>query len=314
MTHSRYPCLEKRKTSKCVPGWFSRIGMLVAVWTLAFAARSEAQRLSPGWGVPFPPFHIAGNLYYVGDQDLASYLIATPKGLIVINSGVKEDVPIIKKSVETLGFHYGDIKILLISHAHFDHAEGSAMIIKETGAKYFVMEGDVPLVESGGKSDFQYGREQWAHFPPVKVDRVLHDGDEVELGGAVLVAHLTAGHTKGTTTWAMDESEGGKTLHVVIIGSPNVNPGYKLMGNKEYPQIAADYLHAFEVLQSLPCDIFLGAHGGYFGMKEKYQRLKAGDQDAFIDPAGYQRYVQERKQAFETELKHQQNDSGFFVE
>jgi metallo-beta-lactamase class B len=224
----------------------------------------------------------------------------------VINSGVKEDVPIIQKGIEQLGFHYRDVKILLISHAHFDHCEGSAQIIKETGAKYFVMEGDVRLVESGGKSDFRYGKDELFHFPPVKVDRVLHDGDKVELGGAVLVAHLTAGHTRGTTTWTTEEVEGGKTLHVVIIGSPNVNPGYKLVGNKEYPEIATDYEQEFEVLRNLPCDIFLGAHSSYFGMKAKYERWKAGQQDAFVDAAGYKAYVQERQQAFETELKRQE--------
>jgi len=283
-----------------------RVGLAVVSVMVAFSQPGRAQRLAPGWGVSFPPFQIAGNVYYVGDVDLASYLIATPKGLILINSGVKEDVPIIKKSVEELGFHYKDIKILLISHAHFDHCQGSAEIIKETGARYFVMKGDVPLVESGGTTDFRYGGDASFHFPPAKVDRVLHDGDKVALGGTVLVAHLTAGHTPGTTTWTMEEHEGGKTLQVLIVGSPNVNPGYILVGNKEYPQIADDYQHSFEVLESLPADIFLGAHGSYFGMKEKYQRAKEGDREAFFDPVGYKKYVQDRKQAFEAELKKQQ--------
>lgn len=283
-----------------------RLGVIAAIAMFVVGQPVEAQRLAPGWGVPFPPFHIAGNLYYVGDVDLASYLVATPKGLILINSGVKEDVPIIKKGVEQLGFHYRDIRILLISHAHFDHCEGSAQIIKETGAKYFVMRGDVSLVESGGTTDFQYGSDASFHFPPAKVDRVLHDGEKVELGGTTLVAHLTAGHTPGTTTWTMDENEAGKTLHVVIIGSPNVNPGYKLVGNQAYPQIAEDYQHGFEVLESLRCDIFLGAHGSYFGMKEKCERAKEGDRGAFVDPAGYKKYVEDRKQAFEVELKKQQ--------
>lgn len=282
------------------------ITLVSVMAAFSFGLRSEGQRLSPGWGVPFPAFHITGNLYYVGDLDLASYLIATPKGLMLINSGVNEDVPIIKKGIEELGFHYKDVKILLISHAHFDHCEGSAQIIKETGAKYFVMQGDVRLVESGGKSDFQYGKDEKFHFPPAKVDRVLHDEDKVELGGAVLIAHLTAGHTPGTTTWTIDEVEGGRTLHAVILGSPNVNPGYKLVGNKEYPQIAADYAHEFEVLRNLPCDIFLGAHGSYFGMKEKYDRAREGDRAAFVDPTGYQAYVQDRQQAFEAELSRQQ--------
>jgi metallo-beta-lactamase class B len=281
-------------------------GMTALVAMFAFVAPLRAQRLQPGWGQPFPPFRIAGNLYYVGDQDLGSYLIATREGLILINSGIKGDVPLIHKNVEELGFRYSDIKILLASHAHFDHVEGSAMIMQETGAKFYVMDADVQVIESGGKDDFQYGKERWARFPSVKVDRVLHDGDKVELGDSVLVAHLTAGHTKGTTTWTMDVVEGGKTLHVVILGSPNVNPGYRLVNNKEYPHIAEDYQRGFEVLKSLPCDIFLGAHGGYFGLQEKYARWKAGDKDAFIDPAGYQAYVEEREQAFEVELKRQQ--------
>ena len=172
-----------------------------------------------------------------------------------------------------------------------------------TGAKYYVMDADVPVVESGGKTDFHYANAKDMWFPPVHVDRVLHDGDTVRLGGTVLTAHKTAGHTRGTTTWTLDETEGGKTLHVVIVGSPNVNPGYKLVGNKAYPQIADDYRHGFQVLKSLPCDIFLGAHGAYFGLKEKYERFKAGDRNAFIDPDGYRSYIADREQAFEAEYK-----------
>jgi metallo-beta-lactamase class B len=286
---------------------------LAVLFTLLVSFASTA-RLSaapnPDWMRPFPPFHIAGNLYYVGSADLASYLVATPDGLILINSSFESSVPLIKKSVEELGFHFSDIKILLISHAHGDHCAGSALILKLTGAKYFVMDADVPVVESGGQKDFNYGAELSQRYPPAHVDRVLHDGDTVRLGGAVLTAHLTPGHTKGTTTWTMDENEGheneaGRVLHVVIVGSPNVNPGYKLVGNAAYPQIASDYKRGFAVLDSLPCDIFLGAHGGYFGLKEKYPRWKNGDKDAFIDPAGYKAYIAERQHAFEAELEHQ---------
>jgi metallo-beta-lactamase class B len=272
--------------------------------SLAYAVRVAAQ-LPAEWTTPFPPFRIAGNLYYVGSGDLASYLIATPKGLILINGNLKSSPPLIRKSVEALGFKFTDIKILLISHAHYDHCGGSAEIIRRTGAKYEVMGGDVRVVESGGKRDFAYGAEKDMQFPPAHVDRVLHDGDTVQLGGTVLTAHLTAGHTRGTTTWTMDEREGGRLLHVVIVGSPNVNSGYKLVGNTVYPQIAADYAHQFAVLKALPCDIFLGAHGGYFDMTDKYARWKAGDKDAFIDPAGYKAYVVEREQAFKAELQRQ---------
>ncbi|MGA7341721.1 MAG: subclass B3 metallo-beta-lactamase [Terracidiphilus sp.] len=265
---------------------------------------------NPDWTRPFPPFRIAGNLYYVGSADLASYLIVTPQGLILINSSLESSVPLIQKSVAQLGYHFSDIKILLISHAHSDHCAGSAQIIKLTGAQYFVMDADAPVVESGGRSDFQYGAEPEMRYPPAHVDRVLHDGDTVRLGNTVLTAHLTAGHTKGTTTWTLDEpqsgqSSGSRMLHVVIVGSPNVNPGYKLVNNTAYPQIAADYKRGFAVLASLPCDIFLGAHGGYFGLKEKYARWTHGDKNAFIDPDGYKAYIADREQAFEAELERQ---------
>jgi metallo-beta-lactamase class B len=274
------------------------------LFSLPYAVRLAAQ-LPAEWTAPFPPFRIAGNLYYVGSGDLASYLIATPKGLILINGNLTSSPPLIRKSVEALGFKFTDIKILLISHAHYDHCGGSAEIIRRTGAKYEVMDGDVRVVESGGKRDFAYGAEKGMHFPPAHVDRVLHDGDTVHLGGTVLTAHLTAGHTRGTTTWTFDETESGRLLHVVIVGSPNVNPGYKLVGNTVYPRIATDYKHGFDVLRALPCDIFLGAHGGYFGLTEKYARWNAGDKNAFIDPAGYKVYVADREQAFEAEVQRQ---------
>ena len=260
----------------------------------------------PAWTNPFPPFRIAGNLYYVGSEDLASYLIVTPQGDILINSSLEASVPLIRKSVESLGFKFSDIKILLISHAHYDHCAGSAAILKLTGAKYYVMDADVSVVESGGKTDFNYGADPAMHFPPTHIDRVLHDGDTVRLGGSVLTARLTPGHTKGTTTWTMDETEAGRTLHVVIVGSPNVNAGYKLVGNKAYPHIAEDYRHSFQVLNSLPCDIFLGAHGAYFGLAAKYPRFKAGDSNAFVDPASYKAWIADRERAFQAELKRQQ--------
>jgi metallo-beta-lactamase class B len=269
-------------------------------------AQKASNFQTPAWTRPFPPFHIAGNLYYVGSEDLAAYLIATPKGLILINSNLESSVPQIRESIEKLGFKFGDVKILLISHGHFDHCAGSAAILKQTGAKYYVMDADVSVVESGGKTDFEYSTRKDFHFPPTHVDRVLHDGDTVSLGGAALTAHLTPGHTKGTTTWTMDEVQGGRTLHVVIVGSPNVNEGYKLVGNKQYPQIADDYKRGFQVLKSTPCDIFLGAHGGYFGLAEKYPRWKNGDKNAFIDPAGYKAWIANRERAFEAALARQQ--------
>jgi len=254
---------------------------------------------NPDWHRPFPAFKIAGNLYYVGTADLAVYLINTPQGNILINSDFAEDVPLIHKSIEGLGFKYGDTKILLISHAHSDHDEGVGLIKRETGARLMVMDADVPAVESTAP-----GR------PGAHVDRVLHDGDTVELGGSRLTAHLTPGHTKGCTTWTMQVHEGARTLNAVIIGSPNVNPGYVLVGNKDYPQIAQDYVKTFKVLKGLPCDLFLGAHGAYFGMKAKYEKAKEGEANPLIDPEGYKSYVAEREATFEKEWKRQQQNPG----
>jgi metallo-beta-lactamase class B len=254
---------------------------------------------NPDWHRDFPAFKIAGDLYYVGTADLAVYLVNTPQGNILINSDFKEDVPAIKKSIEQLGFKYGDTKIILISHAHGDHDEATGLIQKETGAKLMVMDGDVREEESTAP-----GR------PGARVDRVLQDGDKVELGGATLVAHLTPGHTKGCTTWTLQVREGVRTLNAVIIGSPNVNPGYVLVGNNNYPEIAQDYVKTFAVLRSLPCDLFLGAHGGYFGLAAKYAKVKAGGANPFIDPEGYKAYVEERNQSFQKEWARQKASPG----
>lgn len=257
------------------------------------------------WTTPFPAFRVAGNVYYVGSKDLASYLVATPQGHILINSSLEASVPLIRASVEQLGFKFTDVKILLISHAHWDHDAGSAAIKKLTGAAYMVMDGDVSVVQSGGRTDFHYGDDQSMRYPPAKVDRILHDGDEVRLGDATLVAHLTAGHTKGCTTWTMRVSDGSRAYNVVIVGSPNVNPGYRLVRNTLYPEIATDYERTFQVLRGLPIDIFLGAHGGYFDLQSKYARLQAGDPRAFVDPRGYTQYVKERETAFRREVERQ---------
>ena len=278
---------------------------LVLITCVTCAVVSNNSSAQDDWTEPFPAFRIAGNLYYVGSKGLASYLITTPEGHILINSNVEAGVPLIRTSVESLGFKFTDIKILLISHAHYDHNGGSALVKELTGAKYMVMDADVEAVESGGKSDFQYRNDPEFLYKATKVDGVLHDGDQVKLGGSVLTAHLTAGHTKGCTTWTMKVQEGSKTYNAVIVGSPNVNPGYKLIGNSLYPQIKDDYEKGFRVLKSLPCDLFLGAHGSYFDMERKYARFKSGEKTAFVDPSGYKDFVAEREQAFKRELQKQ---------
>jgi len=285
---------------------FRTLAAAIVLLTLYAATPAEADD-NPAWTTPIAPFKIADNLYYVGSQDLASYLIVTPKGDILINSSLEASVPLIRRSVEQLGFKFTDIKILLISHAHSDHDAGSAAILKQTGAQYMVMDGDVPVVEDGGLTDFAYGGKQ--AYPPAKVSRVLHDGETVSLGGAVLTAHKTPGHTRGCTTWTMVAKDHGVARNVVIVGSWNVNPGFRLVDTKarlaSYPGIAADYAHTFDVLRGLPCDIFLGAHGVYFNMLEKLKRMPAEGSAVWVDPAGYKAAVAERQQAFEAELAKQ---------
>jgi metallo-beta-lactamase class B len=305
---SVYTSAKRRKFPPVLSGGTMRrrtaILWLGAILGLLLPCSACAQS-NPEWTEPFPPFRIAGNLYYVGSKGLASFLVTTPQGNILINSDLEANVPMLEASIEKLGFKFEDTKILLISHAHWDHDAGSAKLKKLTGAKYMVMDADVPVVESGGRADFQYGRRLRFRYPPSKVDLVLHDGDEVKLGDAVLVAHLTPGHTKGCTTWTMKVAESGNIHDVVIVGSPNVNPGYKLIHNKNYPQIAQDYERMWTTLKSLPCDIFLGAHGGYFGMEQKYPLIKNGQTNPFIDPDGYKNFVAEKEQEFRTELAKQ---------
>jgi metallo-beta-lactamase class B len=273
------------------------------LFALAFSAAPLCAQNSD-WSEPFPPHKVIGNVYYVGTRGLASYLITTPEGSILVNSSLESSVPMIRASIEKLGFKFSDVKILLISHAHFDHCAGSFQVKELTGAKYMVMRQDAGEIETGGKGNFAYGETKSALYKPVKVDRVLHDGGEVKLGGVVMVAHLTPGHTKGCTTWTLKVRDGAKTYDVVIVGSPNVNPGFKLVNNSLYPQIASDYQKGFDVLKSLPCDVFLGAHGNYYGMEAKYAKL-AGGANPFVDPAGYKAYVAEREKTFHEELAKQ---------
>jgi len=272
-----------------------------------FIVATIISNLSFAYPMPnsFPPFKIAGNLYYVGTDDLASYLIVTSKGNILINSDLVANVPMIKSSIKKLGFKFSDTKILLISHAHLDHAAGSKLIKEQTGAKYMVMDADVPLIESGGRSDFYYANDPSMYFPKTKVDKVLHDGEQVKLGGTTLTAHLTPGHTKGCTTWTMQVADHGKKYQVVIVGSVNVNPGYKLINNKSYPNIAKDFSHAITTLKSLPCDIFLGAHAIYFDLQKKYLLLGKNLKNPFVDSIGYQKHIAQKEQDFLAELNRQ---------
>ncbi len=241
----------------------------------------------------FPPHKMIGNIYYVGTETLASFLVTTPQGHILINSMYERNVPTIKSSVEKLGFKFTDIKIILGSHAHADHMEGDALAKELSGAQVMAMAEDVPALEQmrpGGK----------AH----PIDRVLHDGDEVTLGGTTLVAHLTPGHTRGCTSWSMQVQDGGRSYAVVIIGSMGVNPGYQLVNNPQLPRIAEEYEQGFKVLHSLECDVPLGSHPAMFNLAEKYPRIGKGP-NPYIDPAGYKREVAIEEGAFRLRLDEQ---------
>ena len=222
----------------------------------------------------FPPHKVIGNIYYVGTETLSSYLITTPQGHILVDTTYERNIPVIRDSVEKLGFKFTDIKIVLGSHAHGDHQEGDAMVKELTGAQVMAMEQDVPALQNLPRGKVH------------PIDRVLHDGDQVTLGGTTMVAHLTPGHTRGCTTWTMKVQEGGRTYDVVIIGSMGVNPGTALVNNKQVPGIVDEYIQGFKVMRSLPCDVPLGSHPGMYNMAEKYARLGKGP-NPFIDPQGY---------------------------
>ena len=273
------------------------LGVLIA----ARAALTLALPYVPDPAEEFPPHRIADNLYYVGSKSLSTYLVTTSKGHILINSSFDRTVPIIRANVERLGFKFSDVKILLASHAHSDHVEGHAAIRELTGASIQVMRGDDQVIAGGGAGQYLYS-SRWRATP---VSRVLRDGDKVTLGEATLVARLTPGHTRGCTTWTLKVRDAGKVYDAVIVGSPNVNQGYRLVDNADYPEIAADFARTFRVLKSLPCDIFLGAHGKYYGMPDKVARLGRGS-NPFVDRQGYQAYVDEREKTFRATLQEQQ--------
>ncbi len=270
-----------------------RAALLLAV---AIAARAES--FTAKWAQPQEPFLVAGNIYYVGSNELACFLITTPRGHILVNTGYEGMAKQLRANVKKLGFKFEDIRYLLNGQAHDDHVAGFAAAREASGAKVLVMQGDDDIIEHGGRGDFRFdGEIAWRGVP---VDRVLHDGDTVSLGGTTLVAHLTPGHTKGCTTWTTTVMDKGRALNVVIVGGVSVNPGVKLVNNPRYPGIAEDYKRTFRTLRALSCDVFLGSHAGYFSMAEKLEPMKAGAaENPFVDPAGYREFIDESEARFE---------------
>nr|AIA13697.1 L1_beta_lactamase [uncultured bacterium]AIA13841.1 L1_beta_lactamase [uncultured bacterium] len=263
--------------------------------------KAQSDETARSWNRPVEPFHIIANIYYVGATEVSSFLITTPKGHILLDSGFAETVPLIQTNFKKLGFKIEDVKILINSHAHYDHAGGLALLKELTGAKLVSSEADAALLANGGKGDFQWGDE--LSYKPVKADRLLRDNDKVELGGVAVTARLTPGHTKGSLTWTMKVEEAGKQFDVVFAGSTSA-PGYKLVDNQKYPGIIKDYAHTFQLLKSLPCDVFLAPHGSIFSMLEKAGQLKQDEKhNPFIDPKGYRNFIERTEKAYLQQLE-----------
>jgi metallo-beta-lactamase class B len=268
----------------------------------------------PEWTSPIAPFQIADNLYYVGSQDLAAYLITTPAGNILINANLVTSPPQIRHSIEQLGFKYADTKILLNGQAHFDHMAGAAQILRETHARNMVMDGDAPIVQSGGRRDPLFASGSIGAYPPAHVDRVLHDLSTVTLGNITLTAHRTAGHTPGCTTWTFRVHLPGdpptQLRNVVIVGGMSLWSDFHLVPTPghpaSYPGIADDFRRTFATLHALPCDIFLGEHGSYFNLSAKLPRLPSEGPRVFLDPTGYQAAITSAEAAFNKRLAAQQ--------
>lgn len=265
-----------------------------------FAQKSDGDRKM---NQPVEPFKIIGNIYYVGASDVTSFLITSPQGHILIDSGFAETVPQIKANVAKLGFKMEDIKILLVNHAHYDHCAGLAEIKKLTGARLFASPADAKVLEDGGASDFRFGGDPAFAFAPVKADEILKDGQEIRLGGTTLKTYFTPGHTKGATSWTTDADEAGKKYKVVFASSVTTLD-YTFVDNAKYPQIAEDFARTYATLKSIRADVFLASHGQFFDLLGKAQKLRAGAKvNPFIDPQGYRQFVNRMTRQFENKLK-----------
>lgn len=255
------------------------------------------------WDEPTDPIKIVGPLYFVGTMGLSSWLFTTPEGHILLNTGMPTSGPLIVESIRKLGFKPEDIKIIINGHAHSDHAGAFAEMKKISGAQIAIMEADVPSIEDGGKSDFHYGTD-WKimGFPPVKVDRILRDGDTVRLGDVVLTAYNTPGHTRGSTTWVTELFDSGKAYKVVFIDGGGFNPGYRVAKDPSYPGIEVDYRNTHHMHELLKPDIWLGHHTEYFDLAGKRKLAETEGPNAWVDPEGYRRFVAGKKRAFEDEV------------
>jgi metallo-beta-lactamase class B len=255
--------------------------------------RNDVQR---AWNAPFEPFRIIGPIHYVGTADLASFLITSDAGHILLDTGLEEPATQLVASIERLGFKVSDIKVLLNSQSHFDHAAGFAALKKRSGARLLASAKDAPVLEAGGKNDPAL---EGLAFPAVKVDGHIEDGQVVTVGPLKLTAHLTPGHTKGTTTWEMTVRDQNRDLRVLFVGSTSIVPDVSALNNPKYPEIRADLDRTYAKLKTFQPDIFLSQHAGYYGLADKFAKLKAGaTPNPFIDPDGYKAQLARLEEAY----------------
>jgi len=277
---------------------------LLCVNYLAVAQKvsEPSSETHPDWSKPYPSFRIAGNLYYVGTTDLASYLIVTPKGNILINTGLASSASGIKTSIEALGFKLSDTKILLNTQAHYDHMGAMAAIKKMTGAKLMVNEGDAAAVADGGLSDYT-STGKVRDFEPVKVDRILHDRDTVKLGGMQLVMLNHPGHTKGSCSYLFDVKDEKQKYRVLIANMPTIITDEKFSDIPAYPNIARDYAYTLKAMKQLNFDIWLASHASQFGLKDKHKPGSAYNPAAFSDKKGYDQEISDLQKEFDKKMK-----------
>jgi len=280
------------------------VALSISIASSGGQARSVSAQQLPGQesNQPFKPFRIIGNIHYVGTNDLACYLITTPAGHILLDTGLEESPAIVRANIATLGFKLRDIKIILSGHAHYDHVGGHAEMKEATGAQVYASAGDAAILESGGTKTFH----PLNPFKPVRVDHVIKDGESVRLGGVTLTAHLTPGHTEGNTTWTTVAEEKGKPYDVVFVGSMSINPGVHMVNYPAWPKIAEVYARSFQILKGLHCDVFLGPHASFFDMESKSKRMNADpNSNPFIDPGGYQNYIARFEKLYNEQLQRE---------
>ncbi len=277
---------------------------LTSILTVSGLLAQAPNSLRGGPSQPVEPYKVIGNIYYVGAVNISSHIIVTSEGLILLDTGTQEMLPGIRTNLKKLGYTLQDIKIILSSHAHWDHVEGHAAMKELSGAKVMAVGEDAAAISSGIDNSAA-GAAGWN---PVEVDRVLQDGDTVTLGDVTMQAHLTPGHTKGCTAWTMTVEEDGESYSVLFVGGTGINLslGVKLLNNERHPSIVEDYARTFRVLKSLEVDVFLAQHPSMYGMADKLERLKAGaNPNPFIDPEGYQRFLEQEEGNYLKQLKEE---------